>query len=363
MTVLSRYVAQSIFTAILMVVLVLVTLNMLALMIEQVSAVGGGYTFLKMLQYVLWRVPSFMVNSLGLASLIGCLIGLGMLANNNELTVMRASGVSVMQIVWLVIRPVTLVIVIGMALGQLAPYTERQAEALRSLAIMETYGKPGKKMERFTQKKVWNREGNEFIRFDTVLPQGRVYGVTRYTFNDEKNLTRIQFARSGEFRGDHWELQQLTTTFFERDPTGLSIRQEEAPSLNWDTRLTPEMITYVSVDPENLTLQELKQYATFLSDQGRNGQRYELEFWKKALQPLVIISLVLMAMSFVFGSLRQVSMGQRVFFGVLVGIVFHTIQGIAGTSSLVFGFSPLMAVLTPLMLCSLVGMLFLLRVR
>jgi lipopolysaccharide export system permease protein len=80
-------------------------------------------------------------------------------------------------------------------------------------------------------------------------------------------------------------------------------------------------------------------------------------------KPLALMSLVLLAISFVFGSVRQVSMAQRVFLGVLVGISFHIFQDIAGTSSLVFGFSPLSGVLFPLLTCAFAGLVLLNRVR
>ena len=40
------------------------------------------------------------------------------------------------------------------------------------------------------------------------------------------------------------------------------------------------------------------------------------------MQPLVTAALVLMAISFIFGPLRSVTLGQRVFTGVLVGFLY-----------------------------------------
>jgi len=73
------------------------------------------------------------------------------------------------------------------------------------------------------------------------------------------------------------------------------------------------------------------------------------------LQPVVTAALVLMAISFIFGPLRSVTLGQRVFTGVLVGFTFRIAQDLLGPSSLVFGFSPLFAVLVPTAICALAG--------
>ncbi|RYG05496.1 MAG: LPS export ABC transporter permease LptG, partial [Chitinophagaceae bacterium] len=78
------------------------------------------------------------------------------------------------------------------------------------------------------------------------------------------------------------------------------------------------------------------------------------------LEPLATASLVLIAISFVFGPLRSVTMGQRVFTGVMFGVAFLIAQRLFGPASLVFGFSPLLAVLCPIVVCVGIG-LFLLR--
>ena len=79
------------------------------------------------------------------------------------------------------------------------------------------------------------------------------------------------------------------------------------------------------------------------------------------LQPLVTAALVLMAISFIFGPLRSVTLGQRVFTGVLVGFTFKIAQDLLGPSSLVFGFSPLFAVILPALICALAGVWLLRR--
>ena len=66
----------------------------------------------------------------------------------------------------------------------------------------------------------------------------------------------------------------------------------------------------------------------------------------------VTAALVLMAISFVFGPLRSVTLGQRVFTGVVVGFVFRIAQDLLGPASLVFGFAPIVAVVLPALICA-----------
>jgi lipopolysaccharide export system permease protein len=134
----------------------------------------------------------------------------------------------------------------------------------------------------------------------------------------------------------------------------------QIPSERWGIELSPQLLGAVVLEPDALSVTGLWSYIHYLADQGLANGRYWLAFWNKVLQPLVTGALVLMAISFIFGPLRSVTLGQRVFTGVLVGFVFRIVQDLLGPSSLVFGFPPLVAVLLPATVCALGG-LWLLR--
>ena len=115
--------------------------------------------------------------------------------------------------------------------------------------------------------------------------------------------------------------------------------------------------------PDRLSISTLYYYANFLKDQEVSANVYELAFWRKVLQPLVIIGLVLLGISFVFGPLRGSSIGSKIFVGVLVGVVFNIFQDLLGSTSVVVGFSPWLAVLAPVFLCLFCGIFFLAKIK
>ncbi len=110
-------------------------------------------------------------------------------------------------------------------------------------------------------------------------------------------------------------------------------------------------------------MQRLHSYARYLERQGQEASEYRLAFWQKALQPLASASLVMIAISFILGPLREVTMGFRVFTGVIIGIGFRTTQELLGPSSIIYGFPPVIAVLIPILLSALIGMVLLKRSR
>ena len=95
--------------------------------------------------------------------------------------------------------------------------------------------------------------------------------------------------------------------------------------------------------------------------QGLNSNKYELGFWRKLLQPLATVGLVFVAISFIFGPLRESTMGMRVVTGLVIGIIFKFLHDLLSPASMVFGFEPVIAILAPIILCFLVGYILLRR--
>lgn len=210
-----------------------------------------------------------------------------------------------------------------------------------------------------SKRGLWHRQGREYIHINAVQPNGVLYGVTRYRFDEQRGLESASFAKRARFETDHWQLEEVTTTLLH--PREKRSEVVKLPTERWDAQLSPQLLNTVVMEPEALSISGLWQYIHYLADQGLNNNRYWLAFWTKVLQPLVTAALVLMAISFIFGPLRSVTLGQRIFTGVLVGFVFRIAQDLLGPSSLVFDFPPLLAVVIPASICALAGVWLLRR--
>lgn len=348
---LSSYVMASVLSAIAMVLLVIVTLDAVGAVIDGVDDIGNKYTFFQVVIYVALTLPARIYEHIPMASLIGCLVGLGVLANNSELVVMRSAGVSLLRIVWFVSRPILMLIFLGALLGEfVVPYTDQYAESRRMVL-------KGGESSQETNIGIWNKEGNEYMHFNAVYPGGVLFGVTRYEFDDQHRLQRASFSERATYQGDHWLEERGVITRFLDD----EVETGEFTTRLWDSKLSPELLYLIILPPESLAIRSLYDYTEYLEGQGQDASKYQLEFWRKALQPLTIVSLVLIAISFVFGPLRQVTMGYRIFAGVLVGLVFSTAQDLLGPASVVFGFPPLLAVVIPALVCAAIGLILLRR--
>lgn len=351
MRLLSRYVATTVLGAVGIVLLIVVGIDAMASLVDGVGDIRNRYQFTDVLYNTLLEVPSSAYINLPFAALIGCLLGMGLMAGNSELVVMRTAGVSLLRIAGFVMRPVLVLVAIGVVVGEwVVPFTDQLAESRRMVLRGE------QKMLSATSG-VWNREGNEFVHFNAVYPNGQLYGVTRYQFNSEQQLQAASYAQRATYMGTHWQEEQGEVTQFNANGTAVSTFEVR----EWRTPMSPDLLQLLVMPPESLSMRSLHRYGNYLEEQGQESARYWLSFWSKALQPAIVLSLVLIAISFIFGPLREATMGYRIFSGVLVGIAFRTSQELLGPSSVVFGFSPFWAVLAPVLVSCLIGVILLRR--
>lgn len=145
------------------------------------------------------------------------------------------------------------------------------------------------------------------------------------------------------------------------DMVKLSINQgfesSQAVSLSDTLSLpfAPESVYLLTRKAEDLSLTQLYEHRTFMRQQGSRSLDHEVAFWQKLLSPLSILSLVIVACSFVFGSLRTHSLGLRIVVALLFGLLFSYIQDLVGFVSLATGFSPMLMVLLPIIGSALLG--------
>ena len=161
----------------------------------------------------------------------------------------------------------------------------------------------------------------------------------------------------GEYREDHWVLHDVTLSEVSRN----EVSTENMARFEWENELSPDVLSVLIVEPDRLAIHGLYTYATYMESQGLNASDYWLAFWKKVLQPLGTAAMVLMAISFVFGPLREATMGGRIFTGLIAGLGFKYTQDLLGPMSLVYGFNPALATLVPIVIAGTVGAVLLRR--
>ncbi|OPX55185.1 lipopolysaccharide export system permease protein [Oceanospirillum multiglobuliferum] len=351
MRILDRYIAKNVLGAILVVQTLLLGLDLMLALVGELGDMNQHYQITHVLYYIMLTAPRRLYDLLPVAVMVGSLMGLGALAASNELAVIRAAGVSILRIIGSVMKPMLLIMLVSLALGEyVAPQAEQSAINYR---IVTQSGNTRVNYE----NGVWHKEKNEFFYFSTILSDGRLLGVSRYVFDDQGHQTFSMYSPQGTYDSGRWRFDQAQFTYIgERQ---VEVKTEQ--NYYWETNLTPELLKMIIIGEENQSPSELWQYSQYLEERGLSANNYLMIFWRKTLMPLTLAALVLVAASFVFGPLRTVPAGTRVFSGVVVGLLVKYLQDILGPASVVYGFEPIMAILIPAFGCIAYGAILIRR--
>jgi lipopolysaccharide export system permease protein len=343
---LERYIARFATLNIFIVLAVLVALFLFFMFIDQTDDIGEGeYTALLALQYVALQTPRWIYELFPVSVLLGTLVGLGILANNNELTVARAAGVSIFKVGMAVIKVVLLLLPLIMLMDNyVTPYAMQSANNLRSIA---KHGIPALQSGRAT---FWLRDGPRFIHINQVQPDGSLSAVSAYEFDEERRLVAMTRAELAHFRDSHWQVQDIVQTL----PKENGIDTATYPEVLWQSAINPQILNLLVLKPENLSVIELYQYIQYLRANKQHAALYELELWMKAVYPLTTIVMVLLALPFVFGALRSVAIGQRILAGAMLGVGFHIFNETVTNMGLLYHLSAFASAVLPtfLFLCA-----------
>lgn len=338
MRILDFYIGRVIASTTFITLVVFVSVSGIIKFVEQMRAIGrGDYDLSHAALYVLYAIPRDVEIFFPMSALIGGLIGMGMLASNSELVVMQAAGLSRLNIIKSVMKTAIILIVISMSIGEwLAPSGEAKAREIRAQAISG-----GSLIS--ASNGVWAKDGDYFVNIGEVLEQGKLKRVQIYGFNEELKIDGWLSAESAVYQGDKWLLNDVEEHILFEDVIFNKVYKEKI----WESSLTPKKLGVVTVTPESLSLRGLIDYLDYLEANQQDPSRYQLAFWRKVMQPLTVAVMLLVALSFIFGPLRSVSMGARIMMGVFTGILFFISNEVLGSLSLVYQLPPILGAVMP----------------
>ncbi|MBD0787815.1 LPS export ABC transporter permease LptG [Vibrio sp. Y2-5] len=351
--ILDWYIGRTIIATSTLVLITFVGLSGIIKYVEQLRKVGEGtYDLLQALIFVLLSIPRDIEMFFPMAALLGALIGLGALAASSELVVMQAAGFSKLDIGLSVLKTAVPLMIIITLLGEWgAPQAQKMARDLRSFA---TSG--GQILS--VRTGVWARDANDFI-FIGKINDNRLYAMNMWRFDQDKHLRQVYNAKQVDYVGENiWLMKDVVVTDMSDD---IVISKHSLPEYRWETALAPDKLAVVTVKPEELALSGLYDYVHYLKASEQDSSRYELAFWRKISQPFSIAVMMLMALSFIFGPLRSVTMGARILSGVIAGFTFYISSEFFGPLSLVYNIPPVFGAVAPSLVFLTIALLLLRR--
>ncbi len=333
-----RYIVKTVLASIALVTVALIALNGFILSVNQLDDLGkGSYGLGSAASVVLLSLPKQVYSFFPVASLLGCLLGLGLLANNRELLVMRAAGISIARVSWAVCKAAFILILLVTVLSEVVmPKGLAAARYKKSQAI-------NLEQPLFGARNVWIRAKHDFLLIGRVLPDNQLEQVLQFHFDASNHLTLTRRLAKAHWHAGVWQATGVHETHIHLNNTRVVERQ----SIIWNVDINPQILQTSQLDPDEMDVASLYRILHTHGIEQSALLRYELVYWQRLIQPFTTVVMMLLAIPFVFGPLRSSTMGAKLLIGVSVGFGFHLINRFFAPLSQVLHWPPLLAALCP----------------
>ena len=356
-----RYIAREIYRSTAVVLVALVGLFLFFALIDGLDKVGRRLTLLNLFYMQALHTPNYLYELLPIGLLIGAVLALAGLAQRNELTILRASGISGMRLLralWLITIPLVLCAFI------LSEYITPAAELHGSESRMALLGhSDGGRLESgYWFKEADEEGGTRIINISELNGQGHVDKVMLYEFAPDHTLRATVQAAEGQFEKGELVLRKVVETRIQpassnaladaRIPDQPISERVSLPTRSIRTTLTPERLIARVLTPERMAISDLLDYIRYLKDNRLQTDRQEIALWRKIAYPFTLLVMITIAAPIGFMQTRRGGVGVKVFAGIILGVAFFMLNQLALNAGMLGNWPPWATALVP----SLIGL-------
>ena len=349
----SRYIAKHVVLGMIISTLVLLPLFSFFDLLDQLDAVGiGTYQTRDAFLYVIMLMPRRFIQIAPFIALLGTVGALGKLAVNLELVALRVAGMSPIQISMVPVGVgLSLLLIIGLMEQSVAPQLQQSAIALRATALERT-AELGKGLG------IWTRDEHNILRIGEILPGNRAVDVEIMFFDERGFLATHTHAKFADnLDSELWKLNDVTVRTF----TEKNIALASASSVEWQSFLKAEDIATLTKPPESLSPLELIRHTEFLQATGQKADAYLMALWRKVGGALMTIAMILLAIPFIFGLVRE-GLGAKLILAAVVGVSVYLLDQIIANAGLLLHMNVILTAILPSLTLIVLAIIWLRRI-
>jgi lipopolysaccharide export system permease protein len=268
----------------------------------------------------LLRTPSIAEQTLPFVILAGSMFAFVNLTRKLELTVARAAGVSVWQILS---APIMLALIIGVvcvcAFSPAAALLKQHADQMETAM----FGR-----RNVADSSLWIRQrsvdGQAIIRAEESSDRGAILAnVTAYVYDADGRFQERVEATRAVLRPGYWTLENARITAMGEEPRTVDAYQLA-------TNLTTDEVTQSFVAPAAVPFWELPDVARRMQAAGLDSIGYRLRYLSLLALPALLVAMVLIAACFSLRFFRFGGIPRMVVGGVAAGFVLYVATKLVG---------------------------------
>jgi lipopolysaccharide export system permease protein len=270
------------------------------------------------IEYFLWDMPYYLLLVIPMAMLLGTLLAMQRLSSENEITAMKAGGISLSRIVAPLLIVGFLVSLLALTAQELfVPFANDKAAYIRQQAI-EHISPASSNLQAVTALPGGGKQVTIANGLD--VPTQTLLGVTVIRYDAQQKPRELIVADRARYVEPTWTFENSTTYHFESDD---KVTATMAPVLTVDVGERPNQIAKQKIEitnPEDLSRAEIKERL----DSGRlspQQQRlFSATYASKLARPFAAFVFTLIAVPFGLRPVRGGGTGLG--FGLAVALIF-----------------------------------------
>jgi LPS export ABC transporter permease LptG/LPS export ABC transporter permease LptF len=309
-------------------------------------------------EYLLNVTPYFLYTTTPLSMLLAVLVTFGLLQRSNEITAIKATGISLYRLIVPVLIGSTLVAGVLFLSDQLyLPYTNKRQDALRN----QIKGKPAQTYLRPDRKWIFGQHSDIYY-YQFFDPDRDVFGgVSVFQFDPHTfQIThRITADRA------HWSTPMGRWVYeqgWERSLSGSAIESYR----KFDAATYPQLAeapAYFKKEikqSSEMSYEELRRYIHDLEQSGFDVVRLRVQLQKKIAYPLITLVMAVLAIPFALSAGKRSAVA-GVATAIGIGVVYWTVSGLFEAMGNLSQLPPAVAAWSPDLVFGFIGGYLILR--
>ncbi len=330
MRIYSRYLLKEMLTLFVLSLMALLSIYILVDFFAKIdNAIENHAGVLPVLLFLLNQVPFIMGKFIPLALLLATMLGLGGMAQNNEIVALQAGGVSIYRMALpLVLAGLVLAGVTFYINNNLVPVTSVRADHLKRSVI-----DGNKEKNIYNLKSLWYADRNIIYYFEDLDPAAETIGKALiYRFSDDHRLSqRLDIDgliyNSSEKR---WLGRKVRLRDFRfRDGFTDIVKFKHEENIELDIGATFKDFLVPHKEPDHMSLSELKSYIGKAKSVGLSHIEYSVEIFNRIIYPFSCPLMILLAIPFSLASRRHGGAARGIAISLFLGFSFWVVLSLS----------------------------------
>lgn len=289
MAVLTRYMSKEFIKIVLVSLAAFAVIYLVVDFIDRIdNFLRARAALLLIMDYFLFKIPFVVQQGIPMSVLMGTLITLGVFARTNELTALRAAGVTPFAYCTPIVLAACLWSFGDFALAEyVVPFTSTRANLIWHAEANRQPRQGG-----FGQERIWYKGDQVLYNIRVLHPRRQMAeGVTIYFFDETFHLMKRLEARKGLWDGTAW---MFSDGFILGRTDDSAYTLDRFQELRLELPQRPSDFQYLAKAPEEMTFGELNQYVTKIRREGYDATRYQVDLHTKIAFPCTSLVMALL---------------------------------------------------------------------